>query len=311
MPLRSQNQVHSTIMSSQLVPITIEVDRECALVSRQIATAQHELWQLQHELAPLETAFGLFEQKVAAQSAGITAERNALRRKCQQIEYYTNRLHARMCADPGGHLDEVFSPAELRAIGDLFGIEVPSTWFGEASRATTSDGSWEWADDTAPDQRSRALPADDAAELRQLYLELAKAYHPDLAADPEEHLLRTEMMLRINLAWQTQDLSSMRDLHRGSTSLMNGGSARTQLWHLEQLRRDLAQILARCAQARARLQSLRQSKTRALWHDAALANAAIARHVRRLEQEVRELQAREKVAIDEFRIAFGQYVVRS
>ncbi|MCA9833067.1 MAG: J domain-containing protein [Thermomicrobiales bacterium] len=298
-------------MSMQLVPITIQVDLECALLAFQIRDAQQELMRLQRELAPLETAFGLFEQKVASQSAGITAERNRLRKRCLQIEHYTNRLHARLLADPDGHLSDIFTPNELRAIGELFGIDVPEEWFGTESRTTTSAGAWEWADDPQLEQPAETLPHDDMDELRTLYRQLAKAFHPDLASDTEEHLFRAEMMLRINHAWHTHDLQAMRDLHSGSRQLLDIGTNRTRVWQLQQLRRDLEQIMQRCTGARTRLQSLRRSRTRALWYDSALANAAIARHLRKLEAEIAQLQERESLATEEFRQAFGQYAARS
>lgn len=298
-------------MSMQLVPITIQVDLECALLALQIRDAQRELARLQRELAPLETAFGLFEQKVASQSAGVTAERNRLRKRCLQIEHYTNRVHARLLADPEGHFADIFTPNELRAIGDLFGIEVPEDWFGTESRTTTSSGAWEWADDPQLEPSVKPLPQDDLTELRTLYRELAKIFHPDLTTDPDEHALRAEMMLRINHAWQTRDLATMRELHRGSSDLLDIGTSRARVWQLQQLRRDLAQILQRCTGARTRLQSLRRSKTRALWYDTALANAAIARHIRKLKTEIEQLQEREALATEEFRQAFGQYASRT
>lgn len=297
------------LMSTQLVPVTIQIEYECALLALQIADRQSELARLQRELAPLETAFGLFERKVASRSSQLTAERNLLRKRCKEIEHYTIRLHARLLADPDGHLSGVFTPEELRAIGELFGIDVPDEWFGGSLHATTS-GNWEWAEEPFQFQRERSLPAEDQADLRTLYRQLAKAWHPDLALDGSDLEYRQEMMLRINHAWQARDLAAMRQIEQEHHGLLDPGIDRTRLWQMERLQRDLAQMVHRCARAQARLAALRKSKTRALWHDTALANAAIARHVRKLETEIEQLRVREVRAIDDFRIAFGQYAAR-
>lgn len=296
-------------MSTQLVPITFQVDVECAMVALQIAECQRELAQLQRALSPMETAFGLFEQKVASQSAALTAERNQLRRRCKELDRYTSRLQARIVSDPEGHLTSVFTPDELRAIGSLFGIDVPEEWLGAEQGTQTNTGHWEWAD--APDPESaRVLPANQFDELRSLYRELAKAFHPDLATDTDEHSYRQEIMLRINHAWHTRDLAALQAVKNDASDFLVAGSNGARIWQLEQLRRDLSHIASRCVQAKNRLTSLRHSKTRALWYDAALANAAIARHVRKLENEIEALQSRQAAAIEEFRIALGQYSAR-
>lgn len=291
-------------MNSQLVPVTIQIEYECALLALQIADRQRELARLQRELSPLETAFGLFERKVAHQSSSLTAERNRLRRRCVEIERYTERIHARLLADPDRHLSMVFTPEELRAIADLFGIYVDSELIGDELHNTAS-GAWEWAEQRVTMAHSSHLPAAEYHELRATYRQLAKIWHPDLALDTEDASYRQEMMLRINHAWQERDLEALRRLQGGH--IADAGVDRYRLRQLERLQRELAQIVQRCAQAQARLAALRRSSTRALWYDAALANAAIARHVRKLEAEIAQLQQRETTAVEEFRLAFGHY----
>ncbi|MCO5224747.1 MAG: J domain-containing protein [Thermomicrobiales bacterium] len=291
-------------MNSQLVPITIQIEYECALLAMQIADRQRELTRLQRELSPLETAFGLFERKVANQSSSLTAERNRLRRRCLEIERYTERIHARLLADPDRHLSMVFSPEELRAIADLFGIYVDRDVIGDEPIGTAS-GAWEWAEQRAPVMHPRQLPAAEYDELRATYRQLAKIWHPDLALNDEDASYRQEMMLRINHAWQERDLSALRRIQRGHS--LDNGVDRYRQRQLERLQRELAQVIQRCAQTQARLNALRRSKTRALWYDAALANVAITRHVRKLEAEIEQLQQRETTAVEEFRLAFGHY----
>jgi hypothetical protein len=62
---------------------------------------------------------------------------------------------------------------------------------------------------------SRAkLPTETDAELRRVYRELAKRFHPDLARAPEERQRRQEIMLQINAAFRDSDLPGLRALAR-------------------------------------------------------------------------------------------------
>lgn len=294
-----------------LVPITTIEEVEVALVSMQIAWKKAELGELQRQLAPLEDAFSAFEQRVAAQSGALASERDRLRHICNELERYTARLHARLIADPDGHMSAVFTPDEMRSIGDLCGVDVPEAWFeDDESHATTSGDGWfttgdNWIDEPEPE----ATPENraEAEELRTLYRQLAKTFHPDLTEDEAERTFRQEVMLRINHAWQLRDLHAMREIGADVKDLVSGHLmsviAHRLAWH----RRELARLEGECHQLRTRVLSLRSSKTVALWHNQSLANAAIARHISRLRQEIADLNSRHESALEEFRLALGTY----
>lgn len=294
----------------QLVPITTLEEVELALVSMRIAWQRGELRQLQRQLAPLEEAFSAFEYKVASQSGSLTAERDRLRHICAELEHYTARIHARLAADPDGHLSAVFTPDELRTIADLCGADVSEEWFGEESRATTSGDGWFSTDDTWFEQPMLVTEPDtrqEADELRTLYRQLARTFHPDLTEDETERTFRQEVMLRINHAWHAKDLHAMREIGADVRDLVNGKMLSAVTWRLAWHRRELAKLRNDCDQLRDRISSLRSSKTVALWHNPALANASIARHVSRLRKEIETLTTRREAALDEFRLALGAY----
>jgi hypothetical protein len=52
------------------------------------------------------------------------------------------------------------------------------------------------------------------AELRSLYRELAKRFHPDLTTDPKQKPWREEMMAKVNLAYEANDLVALRALEQ-------------------------------------------------------------------------------------------------
>lgn len=295
----------------QLVPVRTNEEIQLALVRMRIAWQRGELRELKRQLAPLEIAFSDFERRVATQSGSLTAERDQLRNVCDELDSYTARLHARLIADPDGHLSAVFSPEELRAIGELLGVEVPESWFSdEESRATTSgdgwystDGDWEEVVPTEAKSESR----EEADELRTLYRQLARTFHPDLTDDETQRNFRQEVMLRINHAWHMRDLEVMREIGADVKDLVKGQLLSAVAYRLAWHRRELARIQDECQQARSRISSLRASKTIALWHNPSLANAAIAKHVTRLRQEITNLTERREASLEEFRLALGTY----
>jgi hypothetical protein len=56
------------------------------------------------------------------------------------------------------------------------------------------------------------LNAEDAAELKRLFYTLAKRFHPDLATDPIEKKRRQDIMVKVNKAYSSKDLKTLREL---------------------------------------------------------------------------------------------------
>lgn len=208
-------------------------------------------------------------------------------------------------------MSSIFSPEELRAIGELCGVEVPESWFApEESRATTSGDGWHATDDAwFEDSESTVKPesGEEADELRSLYRRLARTFHPDLTEDEAERTFRQEIMLRINQAWHMRDIHAMRAIGADVKDLVKGQLMSVIAYRLAWHRRELARLEDESAHLCARISSLRASKTVALWHNPALASAAIARHVSRLRQEISNLTSRRESAMEEFRQALGTY----
>lgn len=293
-----------------LVPIITSEEVELALVSMRIAWRTEELSHLQRQITPLETAFYAFENRVAKQSGALTSERDRLRHLCGELERYTARLHARLMADPDGQMSSIFTPDELRNIGSLLGVDVPGSWFGEDVQSTTKGDGWYSTDEdwgTEPEAAAEPMPREDADEIRRLYRQLARTFHPDLTGNERERAFRQEVMLRINHAWDTRDIHAMRAIGEDVRDLLAGKMLSVVAWQLAWHRRELARIEVECTKLRSRIDALRASKTMALWHNPSLANAAIARHISRLQKEIAALNARRESALEEFRLALGAY----
>ena len=62
-------------------------------------------------------------------------------------------------------------------------------------------------------KRDRAnLNQAEEANLKQLYRQLARRFHPDLGKSPEEREERTQIMMRINAAYQAGDLDALLEI---------------------------------------------------------------------------------------------------
>jgi curved DNA-binding protein CbpA len=58
----------------------------------------------------------------------------------------------------------------------------------------------------------KAISKQAMEEIIRVYRLLAKRHHPDLATTPEERERRTELMLRINIAYRDQNLAVLQSL---------------------------------------------------------------------------------------------------
>ena len=109
-----------------------------------------------------------------------------------------------------------------------------------------------------------AADAETAAELRRLYLELARRCHPDLATDDDDRAHRQEMMLRVNAAYREHDLDQLRWIANEAASA-DGPPLDSTAARLTWARRELERLDGLVADLRAELANVRQSESGRLW----------------------------------------------
>ena len=71
-----------------------------------------------------------------------------------------------------------------------------------------------WAPGRQQTKRPRKATQPEQSELKALYRELAKRFHPDLTTDPKEKEWREEMMAAVNSAYQSRDLNALLELRK-------------------------------------------------------------------------------------------------
>lgn len=177
-------------------------------------------------------------------------------------------------------------------------------------------GAEERNEDTAVSWGDLASPSHDAQATKRLYRELARRFHPDLSGDSGDRAYRTAIMAAINVAYQQQDVTILREL-AGEPDPAT--AVKTAVIEPDQLRR-LRQKIQRCRRRRRKasqqLHALRQETTARLWRRAQeLENDAndwwrsvqrsLEREIGRLQVEVADLQAQVAILEQEKAAANG------
>lgn len=126
----------------------------------------------------------------------------------------------------------------------------------------------------ARDAERPHLGPDEEAELRRIYRDLARRYHPDLARTDAERVRREEMMLQVNAAFHERDLPALRALHGAGEVDDPSFEARPVGEKLAWAAREVARLDGVIVGLVGELAAVRGSATHALWRrheaDAAL-----------------------------------------
>lgn len=85
----------------------------------------------------------------------------------------------------------------------------------------------------------------EGMSIKQLYRQLARRYHPDLATEPAERAFRNDLMARINAAYTARDLGALQALARQPEGAHpEQPLAALRLQELEQIARQLKRRIA-------------------------------------------------------------------
>ncbi len=125
-------------------------------------------------------------------------------------------------------------------------------------------------------QPSESQPADfkPSDELRAIYIQVAKAVHPDLTTDENECVRRHKYMAAANEAYEQGDIERLKqilDEWRSSPEAVPGDGPAAELVRTI---RQIAQIKSRLAKVAVQLDALRKTDIFNLWTQAAEYQAA-------------------------------------
>ena len=94
-------------------------------------------------------------------------------------------------------------------------------------------------------------PSGPSAELRDLFRQAAKQFHPDLAGDDAERARRTKLMAALNSAYQAGDADAIR-------RMLAGEAARPEAIKGDDVGSRIVRVFRKLAQIRARFTELVQ-----------------------------------------------------
>jgi chromosome segregation ATPase len=205
-----------------------------------------QLIEAEAELADRLAQISAFEFKVRTRletlitkAENLQAEIHALRQQLRRLQ--ADFANASDQADFSGEFDWVFS-SESAASGDYRyreGVSEPP---------------------------SAALNEADTTSLKQLYRQLARRFHPDLALDDSDRAYRTKIMVAINAAYASGNLARLQELAQEPDTANLLEYAQTDRQLVQALYIELTRCHRRLKEIRQELTRLENHKSARLMH---------------------------------------------
>ncbi len=298
-----------------IIPVASQEEEIYTSLLLAIDARSSRLADLEAEIAPLLRALEKFEWQYNSQLGNLQQALRHLRSQVETIEHRTARIHARTVADPNHIMGDLFNEEELREIGELFGVQLPESWFEsgrevEGRRHQDEDDPDAWHNDPVEEEILRRLhrnhphrqrlPEAIEQELRSLHRSLARRFHPDLATTEAERVVCQEMMLRINAAWHERDIGELRKIDAQSDHLVGASSHQGFVRRIHWARQECIRIDEHILALVHKLTALRESNTFPLWFNPALAQTVITQRASALRLDL----ANEERRLEEMKLAF-------
>lgn len=274
-------------MITELAHRPLPVEIELAQLFLELEQRQQLLNRREAERAELEQALTQFANQVKMRVGDLKDEIRIQRSKLEEYR----KLLARLKADPTAVPADVEKQMaeELEAQDEE--PEIPPGFRGRAEGPADGNGR----------NPQRHLNS-NYEEVLRIYRLLAKRHHPDLATTPAERERRTELMLRINIAFRDQNLAALQTIALEVDVYVPMLAEDRAQQRLDWTRHEIERIDREIRVLEHRLDSLRSSDTHILWQAELDGQSALDD----LERRTRERLKRERARLDE---ASSQYAI--
>ena len=215
-----------------------------------IAERKRRVARLRAELEALQRVLARFEAACHAHVGDLLIE---LRRLRHDIAAYERRL-ARLREDP------THDPT-LDELADEHDPTFDPAWADGATAGGGEGTGWTAADEEFMPRRT----AKTEAEIKRLYLALAKRCHPDHGRTGEERRRREDLMQRINAAFRDRNLADLQVLAREAEGADPAFADRPPRERLAWARQEVAWLDAELEELRVELVTLRRSELHRRW----------------------------------------------
>jgi curved DNA-binding protein CbpA len=204
----------------------------------------NELIDAEAELAERRAALDRFDFRLRSRLGKLTDRLNGLQAEIAALHQRLRDLYNDW--DPA---DDPWTSAEEPAAGREDGGR--ESWDYREAMGNPGNGG---RGPAGPAAEPPSLSGDEKTEIKQLYRQLARRFHPDLGLDEADRAYRTELMAAVNRAYATGDLARLRALllepaaeHTASVTT-DEERAEALLNELNRCRRRLAEIRHELAQ---------------------------------------------------------------
>jgi len=214
---------------------TESIPQKLTRLRREVETIQAQLIEAEAQLADRQAEINAFEFEFEARVGYLLDKLSALDR---EISHYTDLIETIRNRDRFG--------------GAYLSVE------RQYQRA------WEKPTQSAPIPPPEPLPTATEAEIKKLYRQLARQFHPDLAADETERAYRTEQMAAINDAYAARSLVELQRLGQERAIPQAGKAGQTDAQRLAALEAELARCRRRLGEIEIALKRLEQRPSLAL-----------------------------------------------
>ena len=238
--------------------------------SEQVAQLQAELDELLPQLVEAEAGLAERLATINAFEFRLRAALNHLTRKLDELDAEIRDLRRK-----------------LRLLGDEWydvADEGAAAW--ARGQTATEEGDYKYHE---PSPKARPQQDEDTrAELKTLYRQLARYYHPDMAVDEEDREYRTQMMMAINAAYAAGDLAKLRQLADSPEMVRHLEADHPDQQLAEALLRELRRVKERLAEIKRELEQLEQHESAKMMRRMAEAEALGVDYLAGLESQLRD-----------------------
>jgi predicted nucleic acid-binding Zn-ribbon protein len=251
------------------------VEEQLAHLRQQVEAAEAELIDREAELVDLRVELAAFRLEYDTRVGRKVAELEAVE---AEIERLQQRISQHRQWGPGGP---------------------PRTGSGAAYVPVEEQYRRAWQRPQGPPPPPPAEPVDAATEeqIKRLYRQLCRRFHPDLVRDAAEQAWRTEMMTAVNAAYAARSLAELQALAEQPGRSPPAGTG-TDEQRLAGLRDRLRQIQRRLQEVEQEIRELTDSQEVALSLDVKFARRQGRDLLAEMAADVEEDLARKRVELD-------------
>ena len=254
------------MVNQQLSTTSGEWDEKIAQLQAELDDLLLQLVEAEAELAERHAAINAFEFR-------LRSAINHLTRKLDELDNEIRNLQNKL----RWHGDEWFDVAD----------DAAASW-ARGQRATAGS---EYRYRDTPTTARPEQDEDTRAELKKLYRQLARRYHPDMAVDAEDREYRTQMMMAINAAYAAGDLDKLQELAASpdAEQAMEYTNADQKL--AETLLREVTRVQRRLAEIQDELTRLEKHDSAKMMEQMAEAEANGRDYFEEIKEQMRDLVA--------------------